>query len=234
MKHLVNGFGNVPGLKLNEEKTEAYWLGSLHDSQEDLGIDKDKVNKPMKILGVFFTYDWQKFLDLNFESIIKSIKKSINAWRWRNLRLLGRIQIIKTFAMPKCVFRASQIPLTRDIIKEINAVLFNFVWNSGKDKIKRSTLISDYNNGGLRFSATCNNIRQNSKNHVHEEIRGWIQVNVKVFFDNYLSDFGGSFLLKCNYDVKFLPKILPKFCTMNVSPNGQPIKLGKSQHTPMS
>ena len=49
LKHLVNGFGNVSGLKLNEEKTEAYWLGSLHDSQEDLGIDKDKVNKPMKI-----------------------------------------------------------------------------------------------------------------------------------------------------------------------------------------
>ena len=133
MKHLVNGFGNVSGLKLNEEKTEAYWLGSLHDSQEDLGIDKYKVNKPMKILGIFFTYDWQKFLDLNFESIIKSIKKSINAWRWRNVSLLGRIQIIKTFAMPKFMFRASQIPLTRDIIKEINAVLFNFVWNSGKD-----------------------------------------------------------------------------------------------------
>jgi len=36
----------------------------------------------------------------------------------------------------------------------------------------------------------------------------------KVFLDNYLSDFGGSFLLKCNYDVnmvKFLPKTLPKF-----------------------
>ena len=133
MKHLVNGFGNVSGLILNEEKTEAYWLGSLHDSQEDLGINKYKVNKPMKILGIFFTYDWQKFLDLNFESIIKSIKKSINAWRWRNVSLLGRIQIIKTFAMPKFMFRASQIPLTRDIIKEINAVLFNFVWNSGKD-----------------------------------------------------------------------------------------------------
>jgi len=133
LKHLVNGFGNVSGLILNEEKTEAYWLGSLHDSQEDLGINKYKVNKPMKILGIFFTYDWQKFLDLNFESIIKSIKKSINAWRWRNVSLLGRIQIIKTFAMPKFMFRASQIPLTRDIIKEINAVLFNFVWNSGKD-----------------------------------------------------------------------------------------------------
>ena len=34
----------------------------------------------------------------------------------------------------------------------------------------------------------------------------------KVFLDHYLLEFGGSFLLKCNYDVKFLPKTLPKFC----------------------
>ena len=33
----------------------------------------------------------------------------------------------------------------------------------------------------------------------------------KIFLDSYLADFGGSFLLKCNYDVRFLPKTLPKF-----------------------
>ena len=33
----------------------------------------------------------------------------------------------------------------------------------------------------------------------------------KIFLDSYLADFGGSFLLKCNYDVRFLPKRLPKF-----------------------
>ena len=29
----------------------------------------------MKILGIFFTYDWRKFQELNFDKIIKSIKK---------------------------------------------------------------------------------------------------------------------------------------------------------------
>lgn len=49
-------FGNISGLKLNDEKTEAYWLGSSHDAPEDLGMNK--VNKPIKILGIIFTYDW--------------------------------------------------------------------------------------------------------------------------------------------------------------------------------
>ena len=49
------------------------------------------------------------------------------------------------------MFRASQIPLTKEIIKEINSVLFKFVWKSRKDKIKRLTLICDYRNRGLRM-----------------------------------------------------------------------------------
>ena len=77
LKGLLDRFGEISGLKLNEEKTEVYWLGSFHDSPGDIRIDK--VNKPMKILGIYFTYNWQKFQELNFENIIKSIQKSINA-----------------------------------------------------------------------------------------------------------------------------------------------------------
>ena len=40
LKQVINNFGYVSGLQLNEEKTEAYWLGSLHDSPEYLGIEK--------------------------------------------------------------------------------------------------------------------------------------------------------------------------------------------------
>ena len=71
---LLETFGNISGLKLNE-KTEAYWLGNLHQSFEDIGIEK--INKPMKILGMYFTYDWKKYQELNFENIIKSINQSI-------------------------------------------------------------------------------------------------------------------------------------------------------------
>ena len=77
LQHLLKTFGDICGLRLNEEKTEAYWLGSFHHSCENIGIDK--INKPIKILGIFFTYDNHKFQELNFENIIKSINKSINA-----------------------------------------------------------------------------------------------------------------------------------------------------------
>ena len=141
LKGLLDRFGRISGLRLNEEKTEAYWLGSLHGSPKEIEIDK--VNKAMKILGIFFTYNKQNFQELNFENIIRSIQKSINAWQWS-----GKIQIIKTFAIPKFMFHASTIALTKDIVKQVNTVLFNFIWNSRKDKIKRLTLVSDCNDGG--------------------------------------------------------------------------------------
>ena len=55
LQNLLKTFGDISCLRLNEEKTEVYWLGSLHHSSENIGMDK--INKPIKILGVFFTYE---------------------------------------------------------------------------------------------------------------------------------------------------------------------------------
>ena len=48
------------------------------------------------------------------------------------------------------MFRASVIPVSKELIKEANSVLYNFIWN-GKDKVKRLALISDMEMGGLKM-----------------------------------------------------------------------------------
>ena len=59
LKGLLDRFGEISGLKLNEEKTEAYWLESFRDSPEDIGINK--VNKPMQTLGIFLLTTGRSF-----------------------------------------------------------------------------------------------------------------------------------------------------------------------------
>ena len=71
-------------------------------------------------------------------------------WKWNNLSILGKIQIIKTFAIPKLMFRASVIPIPNDLVKEVNSIFYTFIWN-GKDKVKRCALISNIDNGGLKM-----------------------------------------------------------------------------------
>ena len=55
---ILDSFGICSGLKLNAEKTEALWLGSNHENPPY--IDIEKVNKPIEIPGVHFTYNWRK------------------------------------------------------------------------------------------------------------------------------------------------------------------------------
>ena len=119
LEHLfstLKAFEGCSGLKLNKDKTEAYWLGSSHNCNENLNMVT--VNKPMKILGIYFTYNSRLKNELNFDAILKSLKKTLNNWQWRNLTVFGKIQIIKTFAMPKLLFRASLLTFDKEFIKK--------------------------------------------------------------------------------------------------------------------
>ena len=133
-------FGECSGLKLNDNTTEVYWLGSSHNCEELLRIEI--ANKPIKILGLFFTYSWHLKQELNFSAILDSLKTTLNSWQRRNLTITGKIQVIKSFALPKFVYRASLISLAKTMIKTINSIMFKFLWK-GKDKIKRLELISE-------------------------------------------------------------------------------------------
>ena len=63
----LNSFGICSGLKLKAEKTKALWLGSNIINGSTLQINIEKVNKPVTILGIFFTYDLRKKQELNFD-----------------------------------------------------------------------------------------------------------------------------------------------------------------------
>ena len=86
---------------------------------------------------------------LNFDEILKSIKEKLQFWNWRNLTILGRIQIVKTFVIPIFMYRAGLVSVNKDVVKEANKIIFKFIWK-GKNKVKRSTLIGNVENVGLK------------------------------------------------------------------------------------
>ena len=123
-------------------------LGSNNLEEKDLNDHKNC--ESIKILGVYFGYDGKQGNDLNYRQTLKSIKKLMHMWKWRNLSILGKIQIVKTFSIPKLMFRASVISIPNELVKEVNSILYSFIWN-GKDKVKRCVLISDIDKGGLKM-----------------------------------------------------------------------------------
>ena len=115
---VVKEFGLISGLTLNMTKTEAMWIGSdRHRTDKPLQIVWS--DQPMKILGVYFGYNTDLSNERNFEDKISKVNKIINMWKQRDLSLIGRIQIIKTFIISQFLYSISAINIPEKYIKEI-------------------------------------------------------------------------------------------------------------------
>ena len=74
----------------------------------------------------------------------------IYQWKERDLTLIGRIQIIKTFIISQFQHIISVIDIPEFLIKQIETIIYNFVCNGKRDKIKRSTFRKRKELGGLK------------------------------------------------------------------------------------
>ena len=160
-------------------------------------------------MGVHFTYDQILWRKLNFDETLKTIKERLNCWNWRNLTVLGRIQIIKSFVIPGFMYRADLVCSHKEIVKEVNKIIFHFIWK-GKDKVKRSALISDVENGGLR-APHLESIIKAQRIMCCKKFANFQQSSWKIILLHYLRRIGGRLLLSCNFNVKNLLVTLPKF-----------------------
>ena len=52
--------------------------------------------------------------------------------------------------IPKFVYVCSLLPTPNGIIKDLNQLLFKFLWR-GVDKVTRLSVINEYEKGGLRM-----------------------------------------------------------------------------------
>ena len=206
LRDCLTKFSECSGLKVNEEKTEFFSLGTTNSEYERFPYEFKNF---IKILGVYFDYNNVRRKKANFDSVLKSIKKVLNMWKWRGLTLIGRIQIVKSFAIPKVMAKATLIPVSSELIKEVNKELYSFIWK-GKDKVKRSALINDIEDGGLKMLDLESMISAQRvmcvKKYVEHYESPW-----KYVLDFYLDKVGEKFLFQCNFDHQTLPITLPNF-----------------------
>ncbi|CAH3024010.1 unnamed protein product, partial [Porites evermanni] len=131
------------------------------------------------------------------------MKKVLNLWSGRRLSILGRIAIVKTLALSKLVYNCSVLDTPTDFAKEVNKVIFPFIWNFKPDKIKRNTLTGPVSKGGLsmvNFADVEKSLKAAWVNrYCSSDGHHWC-----ALLDSHLEKFGCSFLFRCNYDLKFL------------------------------
>ena len=122
-------------------------------------------------------------------------------WQHRKLTLIGKITVIKTFALPKLIYPFSVLPNpTKEVIQKIKQAIFNFIWDNKPDKVKRKLLIQNYENGGLKLTDIelfLNSIKASwIKRYCDEENKG----NWKILWKRYLKRYGNELIFECNLD----------------------------------
>lgn len=127
----------------------------------------------------------------------------------RSFSLLGKVTIIKSFLIPKILYATSILETPQDILKLFERMIYKFLWK-GSDKVTRVFVINSLTNGGLNLI--------DLETHTKALRLSWIprvlderEVPWKSYFRFYLKSYDGFFLLKCNYDVKYLNLCLGGF-----------------------
>ena len=79
-------------------------------------------------------------VQLNFGSQIYEIQKLLDVWCKRKLTPFGKIAVIKSMAVSKIVHLLLCLPdPLSEFLRDLKAILLNFVWEGKPDGIKQAT-----------------------------------------------------------------------------------------------
>ena len=156
--NVLEVFGDFSGLRMNREKTKVIWIGRKRFSKEKLNVQGNLNwgNINFNLLGIEFTTNLNEISSKNYAKALNNIQKEIKKWRVRHLTPIGKIVLIKTLFIPKCVHMLTSIERSDTFLKYLNKLLYSFIWSGGPDKIKRVTINSKYMQGGLKMTNLCN------------------------------------------------------------------------------
>jgi hypothetical protein len=148
-------FKILSGLKVNFDKTEIMPLGPIKNSYDILipeaGITWTK--GPIRVLGISMFTCIEKTLAINYESIENQIKNVLQIWSQRALTIFGKVIVVKSHALSKLIYMLSVLPSPKlQVIKNVQSIIYKFLWNNKPERIKRSVLLAPKAEGGINMT----------------------------------------------------------------------------------
>ena len=154
-------FSKNSGLILNADKTEVLCFNNAREINHDFEItylgDRFRLQgqEQVKINGILFRQDPDERETHNVNKVIKAMEKHLSAWSSRHLTLLGRILIIKTFAVSQVIYLLQTMVLKEVQYKSIMKLIYKYLWNRNfngaraPERLKRSIMLTPVSMGGF-------------------------------------------------------------------------------------
>ena len=150
----ISRFEEISELTLNAQKSRAMWIGKCKGKRgpEGLSYGFNWEKSPVDFLGIKIDPDGTDWIGENYQNKIDSIKRKLSPWLRRSLTPFGRIYLVKSEALSQLNYLMTVLPQPNNVqIKEIESIIFRFVWGGKPDRIKRSTLKNTFSKGGMRM-----------------------------------------------------------------------------------
>ena len=193
----------MSGLKLNDSKTEALWIGSKIGHEQIL-VSGKKFKWPkykVKTLGLWLSTDPDTALRLIYNKETENMRKLLSCWKYCRLTLLGKITVLKSLAASQLVYLLSPLRSNHHAIKEINDMFYHFLWNGKGDKIKRKVMINEPEYGGLKMIDLCSFNKSLKTTWVKKYLDKTNHGKWKFLFDLELENYGRDLIFRGNLNV---------------------------------
>ena len=109
----------------------------------------------VKINGVLFRQDPVLREICNVEKVTNAMEKHLADWSTRHLTLLGKILIIKTFAISQVIYLLQSMSINEVHYKAITKVIYKYLWNRNfngaraPERLKRTIMLTPVRLGGF-------------------------------------------------------------------------------------
>ncbi len=154
----INEFSSLAGPKLNIAKTKGIWLGPYKGQYPNEVYGITFIETPLRVLGIYIGHDKAACYKKNWVDKLECIDKLLERWKQRGLTILGKVLIVKALIIPKLVHNFTLLKTPDGILARIEKVLYKYIWNK-KERIKRNTIISGIDKGGISMVDTmCKNM----------------------------------------------------------------------------
>ena len=101
----LDDFYEVSGLKLNDKKPEAFWIGA-NCGKGELSIPGKYFKWPkykVRALGIWFSNDPEATATLNYNEKLDKARNVLSCWKYRRLTLIEKITVLKAWSLLSCL-----------------------------------------------------------------------------------------------------------------------------------
>ena len=100
---------------------------------------------------MFIFTDANIALETEWTSKLSKLQKILDNWKRRNLTIFGKVTVLKSLALSQIIHLIIVYSIPNIFLNKLNRLIYQFIWGSKIEKVKRCTLTKDYVDGGIKM-----------------------------------------------------------------------------------